>query len=190
MPKPSTRWPIKQFNKEFNSFAGAKARCSGTNKYARKWYGSTEFRFDSFHDFMEAIGPKPAPDAQLDRIDNSGHYEAGNIRWVCKTLQARNTRRAWTLTYNGATKHINEWACDLGLKPNTIRKRLSSGWSLEEALFTPTGAKPPSISRLVTWQGRTQPILRWERELGVPANRIRSRLDRGWTIERAFTVPV
>jgi hypothetical protein len=39
-------------------------------------------------------GLRPSPVHSLDRIDNDGHYEKGNIRWSTKSAQMRN-RRGW-----------------------------------------------------------------------------------------------
>lgn len=39
-----------------------------------------KFRFESFVDFLRAVGRKP-PGTFLARIDKSGHYEIGNIEW-------------------------------------------------------------------------------------------------------------
>lgn len=44
-------------------------------------------------------------------------------------------------------------------------------------------------AKLLTHRGRTQPLVEWSRELGIPYNRIQSRLARGWDVERALTTP-
>ena len=44
-------------------------------------------------------------------------------------------------------------------------------------------------NRLVTFDGRTNPLTVWARILNLPVSRLRSRLDRGWPIAQAFTVP-
>lgn len=76
---------------EFNSYHGAKKRC---NDLSDLWYGGrgVEFKFDSFGEFYELLGPKPTPKHSLDRIDPRGHYAPGNVRWADTKTQALNKR--------------------------------------------------------------------------------------------------
>jgi len=45
-----------------------------------------------FVPFIAHIGLKPDPALTLDRINNDGHDEPGNVRWATRSQQARNQR--------------------------------------------------------------------------------------------------
>ena len=127
---------------EYTSWKGMKRRC-----YSRKdpWYhlyggrGITvcdRWRH-SFASFFDDMGPKPFPEASVDRIDNEGHYTPENCRWASKAEQSQNSRKARMLTCNGETMCLRAWARRLGIMHSTIRTRLKRGWSVERALTTP-----------------------------------------------------
>ncbi len=42
----------------------------------------------------------------------------------------------------------------------------------------------------LTFDGITQPIAEWALDYGIPADLIRDRLRKGWTVERAITAPM
>jgi hypothetical protein len=79
---------------ELDIYHGARRRC--TNPQAKSWkdYGGRgiEFRFTSFEQFMKELGPRPSLAHSVDRKDNDGHYEPGNVRWATKLEQRRNQR--------------------------------------------------------------------------------------------------
>lgn len=45
-------------------------------------------------------------------------------------------------------------------------------------------------NHVVEFQGKTQTLTQWERELDLPRNMLQSRLKSGWPIEQAFTLPL
>lgn len=45
-------------------------------------------------------------------------------------------------------------------------------------------------NRLVTWEGKTLNISQWAKLLDVPAHFLFDRLDHGWSVERAFFLPM
>lgn len=51
------------------------------------------------------------------------------------------SRKLKTLTYNGETKTVSEWAKQLGAKTDTLRKRLEDGWPVERVVTVRVGEK-------------------------------------------------
>ena len=87
---------------EYTAFSNAKNRCTNPNFDFWKDYGGRgiEFRLASFEEFFAHIGSRPTPEHSLDRIDNDGHYEVGNIRWATREEQLANR----SLTQSDAAK--------------------------------------------------------------------------------------
>lgn len=82
----------------------AKDRCENSNsKYYNRYGGrGVMFSFGTIEDYVNAIAPfmvNGAKEREVDRVDNDGHYEQGNMRLVSKKENIRN--RAITFMPNG-----------------------------------------------------------------------------------------
>ena len=84
----------------------AKSRCTNKNVAQYKDYGGRgiKFLFKSFEEFLEELGPRPAG-YSLDRINNDGNYEPGNLRWITTTIQNINQR----VQKNNKTGFVGIW---------------------------------------------------------------------------------
>ncbi len=101
----------------------------------------------SFDAFAELMGERPSPRHSLDRIDNDGNYEPGNVKWSSREEQMNNVRSNRHLTFRGRTMTMAEWAKELGCDRRVIFTRLKLGWSVEDALGTPLAPRCRTASK-------------------------------------------
>jgi|FreactTroBogLake_1042271.scaffolds.fasta_scaffold07902_2 hypothetical protein len=80
---------------EYGTYQAAKQRCTDPNDAAWDYYGGRgiKFLFTSFSQFFSLLGKRPKG-MSLDRIDNNGNYEPGNVRWATEEQQRKNKRRS------------------------------------------------------------------------------------------------
>lgn len=121
-------------------------RCKGFAYYGKRGITMCEAWRTSFAAFIADVGQRPSSDHQIDRIDNDGNYEPGNVRWATRKEQCNNRRSSRLITFQGRTATLQAWADETGIGAPTIHCRLKAGWSVELALT----ALPDSTARPLT----------------------------------------
>lgn len=128
---------------EYRTYMHMKDRCLNPRCKAYPDYGGRGIMIckqwlESFQSFYADMGPRPSPNHELDRIDNSEGYSPGNCRWAIRAQQLRNTRRTHLITYQGVTMALIDWANILGMSYMTLGARINNyGWTIERALSVP-----------------------------------------------------
>lgn len=180
---------------EYQAWQHMKRRCYNRNCEDFPAYGGkgvvvcAEWLCD-FTRFLSDMGPRPTPSHSIDRRDGSLGYSKGNCRWATKFEQAQNRPEfVILLTFGGETKTIAEWAREKSIFPQTVYRRYANGWSVERILGQPPSNEIRKDNRLLTFNGKTQTVARWTREIGAGRNLIKDRLARGWSVAQAISTP-
>ena len=137
--------------KIYRAWQNVKDRCQNPNNPAFHNYGGRGVKMypDWARDvmaFLAGVGHPPSPQHTLERMDNNGHYEPGNVCWATRKEQAQNLRKNRLLTLDGETKTMAAWAEIVGLAPSTLHYRMSTGMSDREAILTPPRGGRPKAS--------------------------------------------
>jgi hypothetical protein len=86
---------------EYRAYHNARNRCANPASCDWKDYGGRgiKFLFLSFEEFFAELGKRPNDKStsgkalySLDRRNNDGHYEPGNVRWATESQQKKNRR--------------------------------------------------------------------------------------------------
>jgi hypothetical protein len=124
---------------EYLAWQSMKARAISDRPRLARYYKSRGITIcqewiESFLLFYSHIGPMPTTGMQVDRINNDGNYEPGNVRWATPKEQMRNTRMTRMLTIEGLTKPQIQWAEESRLSISTLSYRVRRGWPESELL--------------------------------------------------------
>jgi len=123
---------------EYTVWKGMHRRCRNTKdaKYSR--YGGRGIRVcDAWKDFaifVADMGPRPSLRHSIDRIDNDGHYEPSNCRWIELPAQAKNRRSTIRITIDGETLCLKDWTDRLRVDYGTVYRQIRNGVAAEDAL--------------------------------------------------------
>lgn len=124
----------------YHIYRGMISRCYSKTHRFYKNYGERgiEICDEWLNDFMNfynwAMNNGYDDTLTIDRIDNNRNYEPSNCRWLTVKEQSNNRRTNTLYEYQGEMKPLKFICEKLNVKYGTIRKRIVSGMSLEEAL--------------------------------------------------------
>lgn len=130
-------------SKEYRIFIAAKARCNNPKNPFYHRYGGRgiEFRFQNFEEFFDEVGMRPDVTHSLDRINNDGHYESGNVRWADRLTQQRNRFHSpKPIIHNGRVYQWEEISIPLRLSMAAIKYRYRMGWCFNCLSTLPAGS--------------------------------------------------
>jgi hypothetical protein len=106
-------------------------RCTNPKHEAYDDYGGRgitvyEPWLNSFLDFFNYMGLKPDPSLEIDRIDNDGNYEPGNVHWTTQLQNAQKKRNSRFIEFNGKTQSLAQWAMDFAIARSRLRSRIKN----------------------------------------------------------------
>lgn len=131
---------------EHLAWAHMKDRCRNPNSQRYDRYGGRGIKVcrrwqESFLAFYEDMGPRPSPRHSLERLDNDGDYEPGNVIWALPEAQNSNKSTNHIIEHDGLSLTLTQWSKRLGIHKRTLLYRLQSGWTVIDALTTPVESR-------------------------------------------------
>lgn len=123
----------------YKIWEGIKVRCTNTKRDTAKDYIGRGIIMhpewvESFEAFRDYIGPAPSDKHSVDRINNDGNYEPGNVRWATNKEQCRNRRTNRTINTPDGPMLVIEASEKYGIKFGNIMNRIRRGWPEERWL--------------------------------------------------------
>lgn len=110
-----------------------------------RWHDFASFQADNAADY--------APGLTIDREQNDGNYEPGNVRWVPNKVNCRNQARTIRVEWKGEMVALNDLAEVHGVKLLTAYSRYrTKGWTVRQALGI--DSPPPVVRRPISEETR------------------------------------
>jgi hypothetical protein len=86
--------------REFSIWHDMQRRCHDPRRKYYNNYGGRGIKVcdewrgpNGFQAFLDHVGKAPTRKHELDRIDNNGNYEPGNVRWATRKQNCQNRRK-------------------------------------------------------------------------------------------------
>ncbi len=114
----------------YNTWANQKNRCNNPKNWQFKNYGRRGIKFSKklekftiWYKYIASLKNAMLEGYTLDRKDNDGNYEEGNLRWVTQSTQLQNTRKLQegnTSGYRGVTRKRKKWQAQISVDKKRI----------------------------------------------------------------------
>ena len=136
-------------SKIHETWTNIKQRCFNPNNKAYKNYGERGITmytawiddFQAFYEYVSTLEHYGEEGYTLDRENNDGNYEPGNLRWATKKEQQRNRRSNIFVEYNGKKMTLAEASEKSKVCHETLRERLGRGLTGFPLFLLPTNKK-------------------------------------------------
>lgn len=123
------KWKNPAGTRTYYVWRSMRHRCCNPSNASWMHYGGRgitvcERWVNDYDAFFEDMGEAPEGKS-LERVDVNKGYSPENCIWGTDIEQGRNRRNNRLLTYNGRTMCLSEWAEFLGIKTDTLHRRLN-----------------------------------------------------------------
>ena len=139
--------------KEYRTWIGIKRRCFNPDSTYYHRYGGRGITMhpawvDSFEQFLVDVGPAPKG-MTIDRINNEGNYEPGNVRWSTRKDQSNNREVTIRDEVDGVTLTLSEIADKYGIKYMTVFQRYTKGLRGKDLVTKQKVGRPKHVT--INW---------------------------------------
>lgn len=149
----------------------------------------------------QAFINKVNPDKEVMHIGDINDNSVDNLKYgyrseILHQTYKRGRRKIGKpsknfISYNSKQyKKYSDLARDYKITPRRLFKRLSKGWSLDEAINIPIDRKEHILhKKLYKYNDKLMSIKQLSDFSGLSSSTISKRLDRGWSLEEAVEIP-
>lgn len=139
-------------SKEYRSWQDMIQRCYNPknvhfDRYGLRGIAVCDRWKNSFVNFIKDVGVRPHPNLQIERINNDGNYEPGNVKWATRIEQMANRSYTSYVNLNGKTMTLSEACRRADISRDDVRWIERHGSTLEIAmLFVRERLKNPGLA--------------------------------------------
>lgn len=135
------------YSNVYAEYRNMKRRCYDENSHNYNYYGGRGIKMcdrwrddiNEFHNDVSVLPHFGEEGYTLDRIDNDGNYEPGNVRWATYKEQSNNRRPRsckHMYEYDGEMRSLKEISSLTGVSYRTLLSRITKGWDPKIAINT------------------------------------------------------